>query len=90
VVQYYLSDLQASTEVPLNSLVGFQRVSLKAGESQTVEFIVTPEMMKMVNDAGQQVLEPGDFRLTVGSCSPGQRGIDLGAAQPLSAVFTLA
>ncbi len=31
VAQIYLSDLEASTVVPLHSLIGFQRVQLKAG-----------------------------------------------------------
>jgi beta-glucosidase len=89
VVQYYLSDLLASTEVPFNSLVGFERLTLKPGESQLLEFTFTPEMMKLVDDDGRLILEPGDFRLTVGSCSPGERGSALGAPASLSAVFTV-
>src|SRR5215212_11502850 len=42
VVQFYLSDLQASTIVPLHHLVGFERVVLKAGESRSVKFKLTP------------------------------------------------
>lgn len=87
VAQFYLSDLQASTIVPLHHLVGFERVVLKAGESQTVKFRLTPEMMSFYNDEGKLTLEPGEFRLEVGGCSPGQRGQDLGAPQPVTAVF---
>ena len=89
VVQFYLSDLQASSIVPLHHLVGFQRVDLKAHESRTVKFTVTPEMMSFYNDEGKLTLEPGQFRLEVGGCSPGKRGQDLGAPVPLSAVFEL-
>jgi beta-glucosidase len=87
VVQFYLSDLQSSTTVPLHHLVGFERVMLKAGESCSVKFTLTPEMMSFYNDDGKLTLEPGEFRLEVGGCSPGKRGQELGAPQPVSAVF---
>jgi beta-glucosidase len=87
VAQVYLSDLQASTVVPFHHLVGFERVVLKAGESRTVKFILTPEMMSFYNDDGKLTLEPGEFRLEVGGCSPGKRGQELGAPKPLTAIF---
>jgi len=87
VVQFYLSDLQASTIVPLHHLVGFERVLLKAGESCNLRFTITPEMMSFYNEDGKLTLEPGEFRLEVGGCSPGQRGQDLGAPTPVTAVF---
>ena len=87
VVQFYLSDLHASTFVPLHHLVGFERVHLKAGESKTLKFSLTPEMMSFYNDDGRLTLEPGEFRLEVGGCSPGQRGQELGAPKPVTARF---
>ncbi len=87
VVQFYLSDLKASTIVPLHHLVGFERVSLKAGKSRTIHFTLTPEMMSFFNDDGKLTLEPGEFRLEVGGCSPGKRGQELGAPKPVIALF---
>ena len=87
VVQFYLSDLQAATVVPLHHLVGFERVVLKAGESCSVKFALTAEMMSFYNDDGKLTLEPGQFRLEVGGCSPGKRGQDLGTPRPVTAVF---
>jgi beta-glucosidase len=87
VVQFYLSDLHASTVVPLHHLVGFERVVLHAGESRSVSFTLTPEMMSFYSDEGIATLEPGEFRLEVGGCSPGKRGQDLGAPTPVVAVF---
>ncbi|HEX5941856.1 MAG TPA: glycoside hydrolase family 3 C-terminal domain-containing protein [Anaerolineales bacterium] len=87
VVQFYLSDLRASTTVPLHHLVGFERVMLKAGESRSVKFTLTPEMMSFYNEDGKLTLEPGEFRLQIGGCSPGQRGQDLGAPKPVTAIF---
>jgi beta-glucosidase len=89
VVQVYLSDLEASVAVPLHKLVGFQRVYLRSGESKTLEFTITPEMMALVNEDGEPQLEPGQFRVTVGGCSPGARGVGLGAPEPVCAVFSL-
>jgi beta-glucosidase len=82
-----LSDLHASTIVPLYHLVGFERVNLKAGESKILEFTITPEMMSFYNDDGKLTLELGEFRLEVGGCSPSQRGQELGAPKPVTAVF---
>ena len=89
VAQFYLSDLEASTIVPLHHLIGFERVHLKAGESQTLKFTVTPEMMSFYNDNGKLTLESGKFHLEVGGCSPSKRGQDLGAPKPLNADFDL-
>ena len=87
VAQFYLSDLQASTIVPLHHLIGFERVMLRAGESKTLKFTVTAEMMSFYNDDGKLTLEPGQFRLEVGGCSPSRRGQELGAPKPVTAVF---
>jgi beta-glucosidase len=87
VVQVYLSDLETSVPAPLNSLVDFQRVKLAAGESRSLSFSIPAERMMLVDDEGQFKLEAGRFRLVVGSCSPGQRGQQLGAAQSVTAHF---
>ncbi len=89
VVQVYLSDLQASTMVPFHSLAGFQRVPLQPGENRVLHFSLCPQAMELVDDEGQSKLEPGAFRLTVGGCSPGTRGLTLGAPHPAIAEFTV-
>jgi beta-glucosidase len=89
VVQVYLSDLVSSVPGPLCNLIGFQRVRIAPGESKLLEFMVTPEMMMLVDDEGKHRLEPGQFRLTVGGCSPSARGAALGAPEPVSTVFTV-
>jgi beta-glucosidase len=87
VAQFYLSDLHASTIVPLHHLIGFERVMLKPGESHTSEFCITPEMMSFYNEDGKLTIEPGEFRLEVGGCSPSQRGQELGAPRTVVATF---
>ena len=89
VAQFYLTDIQASTIVPLHHLIGFERVFLKAGESKTLNFTITPEIISFYNDDGKITLEPGEFRLEVGGCSPSKRGQELGALKPVIAMFEL-
>jgi beta-glucosidase len=89
VAQFYLTDIQASTIVPLHHLIGFERVMLKAGESRLLKFTITPEMMSFYNDDGKLTLEPGEFKLEVGGCSPSNRGQELGAPKPVMAVFEI-
>jgi beta-glucosidase len=69
VVQLYLTDVAASAPVPIRALVGFDRISLKAGSKQTVTFTITPRQMSMIDDRGKRVIEPGEFLLRVGDLS---------------------
>ena len=87
VAQFYLSDLEASAPVPLHHLVGFERVLLEPGESRRLRFTLTPEMMSFFDEHGELKLEAGAFRLEVGGCSPGKRGLELGAPTPVTATF---
>ncbi len=87
VAQLYLSDLEASVETPVNALKGFQRIRLQPGQQRTVIFTITPEMMSIVDESGNSVLEPGQFKITIGGCSPGTRGVELGAPEPVETVF---
>lgn len=89
VAQFYLSDLHASTIVPLHHLIGFERVMLKAGESKRLIFAISPEMMSFYNDDGKLTIEPGRFQLEVGGCSPGRRGQVLGVPKPVTTTFEL-
>ncbi len=89
VVQFYLSALETRLPAPVSQLIGFQRIYLKPGQSKTLRFEVTPEMLMLFDENGQQKLEPGKFLLIVGSCSPGPRGQALGAPQPVVAEFQI-
>ena len=69
VVQLYIKDELASVARPVLELKGFQRVHLKAGESKTLSFTITPEMLEMLDAQLKTVIEPGKFRLMIGSSS---------------------
>jgi beta-glucosidase len=90
VVQFYISALESRLPAPVSQLIGFRRVSLQTGQSKTVRFTVTPEMLMLFDEDGKQKLEPGKFRLTAGSCSPGPRGVALGAPEPVMVEFDIA
>jgi len=87
VVQLYISDLEATVSVPLYSLKELKRIHLKPGESTQVEFTITPEMMHIINNDGESVLEPGEFKVTIGGSSPGKHSLELGAAEPVEFFF---
>ncbi|MNT60318.1 Periplasmic beta-glucosidase precursor [compost metagenome] len=69
VAQLYLRDMLASVVRPVLELKGFERVKLKAGESKTISFKIKPEMLQMLNANLKTVIEPGDFRVMIGSSS---------------------
>ncbi|MDI3521096.1 MAG: beta-glucosidase [Anaerophaga sp.] len=87
VVQFYITDVEASVNVPKQSLIGFKRVGLAAGESKRIEFTVTPDMMKIVNKDGGKILEPGEFKIYVGGASYSEVNDELGAAEGLTDYF---
>ncbi|MDP2887752.1 MAG: glycoside hydrolase family 3 C-terminal domain-containing protein [Bacteroidota bacterium] len=74
VVQLYLTDEKASSPRPIRQLEGFKRVSLKKGESKTVEFTLEPRQLSMINNKDKQVVEPGWFTIAVGGEQPGFTG----------------
>lgn len=69
VVQLYVRDLLSSVSRPVLELKGFKRVGLKAGEIKQVSFEITPDMLKMLDAEMKTVIEPGDFRIMIGSSS---------------------
>ena len=69
VVQLYIQDIYGSVTRPVKELKGFQKISLKKGESKMVTFTVTAEMLKFYNADLKFVNEPGDFNLFIGGNS---------------------
>lgn len=69
VVQLYIRDVVASVSQPVMQLKGFQHIHLKRGESKQVLFAITPELLSMLDKDLKKVVEPGDFRIMIGSSS---------------------
>ena len=69
VVQLYIRDPVATMTRPVKELKGFQRISLQPGEKRKVEFVLGPEHLGFWNREMRYVVEPGEFRVMVGSDS---------------------
>jgi len=68
-VQLYLRDKVASLVRPVKELKDFQKVFLNAGETKSVNFIITKEKLSFYNQQLDFVAEPGEFDLMIGSAS---------------------
>ena len=66
VVQLYLKDVLGSRTRPVRELKGFEKIALKAGESKTVEFELTPESRSFFRADNRWGEEAGDFEVFVG------------------------
>lgn len=69
VVQLYIRDVVGSVTRPVKELKGFQKISLKPGESKIVSFTITPEDLKFYNYDLKYVWESGEFQLMIGTNS---------------------
>lgn len=67
VVQLYIRDQVSSVTRPVKELRGFERVSLKPGESKTVTFTLGPDELSLVDRQMQRVVEPGRFDIMIGT-----------------------
>jgi beta-glucosidase len=69
IAQLYIHDLVAEISRPVKELKGFQRVSLKPGESAWVSFILTRKDLAFFKKDRSFEAEPGDFSLFIGGSS---------------------
>ena len=70
VAQLYLS-FPAAPGMPIRALRGFSRVHLAAGAHARVHFDLSARDVSSVTAAGDRVVSPGAYRLTVGGGQPG-------------------
>jgi beta-glucosidase len=89
VVQIYVCPENVSGGIPLKSIKGFSRASLKKGEKKSVSFSINPEDLKVVNEEGERVWRKGKYKIVVGNASPGDLSVKLGAAVPQTATIQL-
>ena len=66
-VQLYVNDLISSVTRPVRELKGFEKIELKAGEKRTVRFKLGRDTLSFLNRNLESVVEPGTFRVMVGS-----------------------
>lgn len=69
VVQLYLRQLVTSVTTYEKNLRGFERINLRPGEKKTVAFTLQRDDLALWNRQLQFVIEPGKFKVMIGSGS---------------------
>ncbi|MEP7108091.1 MAG: glycoside hydrolase family 3 C-terminal domain-containing protein [Ferruginibacter sp.] len=69
VVQLYINDVISTTSKPVKELKGYERIALEPGETKTVKFKLIPEDLSLFDRNMNFVVEPGTFKVMVGSSS---------------------
>ena len=77
VVQMYIRDDYSSVTRPVKELKGFKKIWLDPSQSQTVSFVITPELLSFYDKDMKWIVEPGDFTIMVGTASDKTREIKL-------------
>ena len=68
VVEAYVKTPQP--DGPIHSLVGFERVTIPAGESKDVAITIDPRSISSVDEKGDRAILEGKYTLTLGSAQP--------------------
>lgn len=72
VTQLYVSHPGANGKAPLRALKGFQRISLKAGETKLVHFTLSVEDLSLIDETNGQLYQPkGKVSISLGGGQPG-------------------
>ena len=71
VVQLYISYKDQSLKVPQKALKGFRRISIRAGESTTVRFVLNAESLGVAGIDGTTIYPKGKLVVSVGGGQPG-------------------
>ncbi len=88
-VQCYLVPPRSWPDAPRSMLVAFQKVSLAANCSAEIEFRLSAVAFHQVNGSGERAWAAGPFEIVVGSASPGERALALGAPAPARSAIRL-
>jgi beta-glucosidase len=65
----YIRDCVSSVTRPVKELKGFRRITLKPGQTETVDLDITPEHLAFYNIDMDYIVEPGEFEIMIGSSS---------------------
>lgn len=69
VVQMYIQDVAGSLSRPVRELKGFEKIALAPGESKTVSFEISADLLRYYDNSEKLILEPGDFNVFIGTDS---------------------
>ncbi|MGA8622355.1 MAG: fibronectin type III-like domain-contianing protein [Candidatus Sulfotelmatobacter sp.] len=85
--ELYVTNLHSRYVIPSRTLAGFERVSLKAGESRALRFTLQPDQLSAIDENGNSVFDPGDFTVSVGGGQPSKAALE--SKQAAQATFML-
>ena len=71
VVQLYISYMGQTIKVPQKALKGFQRISLKAGETRTIKFTLDAAALAIPTADGNLIHPKGKLMISIGGGQPG-------------------
>lgn len=69
VVQMYIRDDYSSVTRPVKELKGFKKIWLDPGQSQTVTFVISKELLSFYDVNMKWIAEHGDFIIMLGTVS---------------------
>ncbi|MEG0808385.1 MAG: glycoside hydrolase family 3 N-terminal domain-containing protein [Alistipes sp.] len=69
IIQLYLRDCFSSISRPVKELKDFARIALKAGQTRTVTFTITPDKLTLLDKQLRPIIEAGEFEVMVGASS---------------------
>ena len=76
VVQLYIQDMVGSAVRPVKELKGFDKIALKAGQSQVVSFTINVDDLAFYTRDMSFKAEAGDFKLFIGTSSEDLQAVD--------------
>lgn len=88
VVQLYIKGYSENA-VPNHSLCGFKRISLKKGETKTLEIKIDDKAFEAVNEKGERVREGERFTLYAGTSQPDTLSETLTGTKCMSVEITI-
>jgi beta-glucosidase len=74
VAQLYIRNTGGSVEEPVRELKGFQRVTLKPGETKQIKFTLGFDELSYYNLEMERVIEPTQYQVWVGGSSEATQG----------------
>lgn len=90
VVQLYLTNpVSLVTRTPLFSLRAFEKITLEPGESRIVSFTISPDMLVLINNNGDETIETGDYIIHLGGALPIERSSELGMPHAVNMKLTV-
>lgn len=76
-IQIYVKDVEASTRAPIYQLRKIENISLNPGEKKTFKLTLSARDFAIIDENGKCIVEPGEFKVFVGSQQPDARSEEL-------------